>query len=442
MLLRRQALAAVLGIVGIATLGLVAALGGWLTTPVPAAYLLVLALLTTAVEHERLALQRERKLTREREMAEALSRAKTELLAHVSHEMRTPMNAVLGFSDILARTPLQPEQERYVDLLGHPGRQVFDLINDLLDNARIESGRLELARHAFNLVDVVELQVELLRARAQAQGLWLRVFVRSPDVGWVLGDAKRVAQIVTNLVGNAIKFTAKGGVIVEMSREPGEMVVIAVQDTGIGIAPESLERIFKPFEQADAGVGQQFGGSGLGLSITRSLAQLMGGDASVRSTPGEGSRFEGRLNLAATEPPHAGEDGPIQSITPSRPLNLLLAEDNDVNVLVIEGMLMPLGHRHTPACTGREAIEAMRREAFDLVLMDMLMPEMDGLAATRQWRAIEATEDRPRTPIVALTANAYDSDMQRSLEAGCDPHLTKPISQTALHQALARYTRR
>lgn len=442
LLLRRQALAAGLGLAGILLVAWAGVRAGLLATAAPSLYLLALALLLKAIAHERRARERERELTRERELAEARSRAKTELLAQVSHEMRTPMNAVLGFSDILARSPLRPEQAHYVEVLGHAGRQVFALINDLLDSARIESGRLELASQPFNLVDLVELQLELLRERAQSQGLWLRVFARSESPGWVLGDAQRVAQIVTNLVGNAIKFTRAGGVTVELARNAQGLVLISVQDTGIGIAPDRLERIFQPFAQADAAIAREFGGTGLGLSITRSLARLMGGDVSVRSCLGEGSRFEAALDLPDARPPLRDLAEPrAERVAPSRALALLLAEDNDVNVLVIEGMLAPLGHRIKRAADGVQALAALRGGDFDLVLMDMQMPGMDGLAATREWRAVEAAEGLPRTPIVALTASAFEADVQQSLEAGCDAHLTKPISLAALLQALAKYAR-
>jgi signal transduction histidine kinase/ActR/RegA family two-component response regulator len=442
LLMRRQALAAGLAMAALVLVSWGAVMVGRLPTPAAGFYLLALALLLTAAEHERHARERERRLTHERELAEARSRAKTELLAQVSHEMRTPMNAVLGFSDILARSPLKPEQAHYVEVLGHAGRQVFALINDLLDNARIESGRLELASHPFNLVDLVELQLELLRERAQSEGLWLRVFARPEATGWVLGDAQRVAQIVTNLVGNAIKFTRTGGVTVELARTSEGRVLIAVQDTGIGIAPDRLERIFQPFAQADASIAREFGGTGLGLAITRSLVRLMGGDVSVRSRPGEGSRFEVSLDLPDARPPRDELAKPrAERVAPRRPLALLLAEDNDVNVLVIEGMLAPLGHRITRVHDGEQALTALRAGTFDLVLMDMLMPGTDGLAATRQWRAEEAARGLARTPIVALTANAFDTDVQQSLAAGCDAHLTKPISLAALLQALAKYAR-
>ncbi|MFN3862311.1 MAG: ATP-binding protein, partial [Roseateles sp.] len=440
LLLRRQPLAAALAVVAMALVAWGAAAVGLLATPAPALYLLGLALLLGAVERGRQARERERELTRQRELAEARSRAKTELLAQVSHEMRTPMNAVLGFADILARSPLTPEQARHVSLLGHAGRQAFALINDLLDNARIASGRLELAAHPFNLVELVELQLELLRERASERGLWLRLFTRSGDTDWVLGDAQRVAQIVTNLVGNAIKFTRQGGVTVELAREADGRIRLSVQDTGVGIAADRLERIFEPFAQADASIAREFGGTGLGLSITRRLARLMGGEVGVHSRPGEGSRFEVRLVLPPAEPPPC-EAPRAERLAPGRPLQLLLADDNDVNVLVIEGMLAPLGHRITRARDGAEALAALGAQRFDLVLMDVQMPGMDGLTATRQWRALEAAEGLPRTPIVALTANAFDADARDSLQAGCDAHLTKPLSLAALLQALAHHAR-
>ncbi|MFG6415984.1 CHASE2 domain-containing protein [Roseateles sp. DC23W] len=442
LLLRAQGRAAGVAMALICLLAWGGAQAGVLATPAPALYLLALALLLTAAAHQRQAREREHELLRQRELAEARSRAKTELLAQVSHEMRTPMNAVLGFSDILARSPLRPEQAHHVEMLGHAGRQAFALINDLLDNARIESGRLELMARPFHLADLVEMQLELLRERAQGRGLWLRVFARTEAAGWVNGDAQRVAQMVANLVGNAVKFTRSGGVTVELSRGPDGLVHIVVQDTGIGIAPEVLQRIFEPFAQADASVAREFGGTGLGLSITRSLARLMGGDVSVQSRPGEGSRFDLCLQLPAVPPP--AEDAAPQRperVAPARALHLLLAEDNEVNVLVIEGMLAPLGHRIERAHDGAEALAMLRAQDFDLVLMDMLMPELDGLSATRQWRAIEAAEGRSRTPIVALTANASDDDARQSLQAGCDAHLTKPIGLPELLQALARHAR-
>ncbi len=443
--LAATSLLAALIVAGLA--GAAVPVAGLLVVPAPALFALLLGPLLGVAAQLRWERQREQQLERERSLAEARSRAKTELLAQVSHEMRTPMNAVLGMADILARSPLLPQQAHYVEVLGAAGRQAFALINDLLDNARIESGRLSLNPAPFDLVDLVDLQLELLRPRAQDKSLYLRAFAQSGVPGLVLGDAQRVAQIISNLVGNAVKFTATGGVNVLLSREADGRVAIEVKDTGIGISPEQVERIFVPFSQAHDAISREFGGTGLGLAITRSLAQLMGGDVEVLSRPGEGSSFTVRLALPAL-PGDASEQRAefalatsFSRAAPSRPLRLLLCEDNPVNTLVIEAMLGPLGHEVVAVPNGQMGLERLAAEAFDLVLMDMQMPVLDGLGATRAWRGIEAREGRERTPIVALTANAFESDVRDALAAGCDAHVSKPISLAALLQVLARHTR-
>ncbi|MEJ6000796.1 CHASE2 domain-containing protein [Paucibacter soli] len=400
---------------------------------------LLLALLLAALAQQRWHALTERQLRHEREMADAANQAKTRVLAHVSHEIRTPMNAVLGMAEILARTELSAEQRRYVQVFQQAGQQLFELINDLLDNAKIEAGKLGLAPHAFELAELLGQQIELLRPRAEAQGLWLRLAITPEARGWVWGDAQRVAQILANLVGNAIKFTRQGGVEVHAWRAADGRLALSVQDTGIGIAPEQHERIFQPYAQAHAETAREFGGTGLGLAITRSLVELMGGQISLSSTPGAGSRFELQLDL----PPHpapqhaaAPRHEPGQALAP---LRLLLCEDNEVNVLVISAMLQPLGHQIELASDGEQALRMLQQGRYDLVLMDLQMPALDGLEATRRWRACEAAEGRRRTPIIAFTANAFASDVALSLEAGCDAHLSKPIGRQALLQALARW---
>lgn len=436
--------------VAVLVVGLVLAaipLAGLLLSPAPALYVLVIGLLLATLSLRRWERERERQLLQERALAEARSRAKTDLLAQVSHELRTPMNAVLGMADILSRSPLRPEQAHYVEVLGAAGQQAFALINDLLDNARIESGRLTLNPAPFDLVDLVDLQLELQRPRAQDKGLYLRAFAQAGVPGLVLGDVQRVAQIVANLVGNAIKFTAHGGVSVQLSRSADGRVCIEVKDTGIGIAAEHLGRIFEPYAQAHGQIVQQFGGTGLGLAITRSLARLMGGDVQVHSEPGVGSRFTVHLELPAVaagrEPALAAGERALSfaQAAPSRPLRLLLCEDNAVNVLVIEAMLQPLGHEVVAVGDGAQGLTQLVASSFDLVLMDMQMPVMDGLTAVRTWRSVEQREGRRRTPIVALTANAFESDVQDALAAGCDAHVSKPVSLPALLQAMARHTR-
>jgi signal transduction histidine kinase/ActR/RegA family two-component response regulator len=419
---------------------------GVLLAPGLALEVLLLGLLLGAAARWMSQRQRERELEREAAVAEAESRAKTELLSQVSHEMRTPMNAVIGMADILARSPLKPDQAHYVEVLRAAAQQAFALINDLLDNARIQSGRMSLNPAPFDLVDLVDLQLELLRPRAQDKQLWLRAFAQRAVAGHVMGDAQRVAQIVSNLVGNALKFTVTGGVSVQLTRQDDGLVCIEVRDTGVGIDPAQLERIFEPFAQAHAGVAARFGGTGLGLSITRNLARLMGGDVSVSSEPGVGSCFTVTLDLPALAADADAVNVAVALVSesqasPTRCLRLLLCEDNEVNVLVVEAMLGPLGHEVVVAHNGIEGLACLASAQFDLVLMDMQMPELDGVAATRRWREIEQREARERTPIVALTANALDADLRAALDAGCDAHVTKPITLPALLQVLARYGR-
>jgi len=401
---------------------------------------LLLGLLLAAAAEQRWHALTERQLRHEREVAEAANQAKTRFLAHVSHEIRTPMNAVLGMAEILAGTALDAEQRRYVQVFQRAGQQLFELINDLLDNAKIEAGKLGLAPHAFELGELLSQQIELLRPRAEAQGLWLRLTLAPEAQGWVWGDAQRVAQILVNLVGNAIKFTRQGGVDVQAWRAEDGRLGLSVQDTGIGIAPEQHERIFQPYAQAEAQTAREFGGTGLGLAITHSLVELMGGQISLTSTPGEGSRFELRLDLPARPAPARASQAPRpEPGQPQAALQLLLCEDNEVNALVIEAMLQPLGHRIELASDGELALAKLQQGRYDLVLMDLQMPRLDGLEVTRRWRAIEAAQGRRRTPVIALTANAFASDVAQSLAAGCDAHLSKPIGRQALLQALARW---
>ena len=380
----------------------------------------------------------------ERAVADAANKAKSEFLANVSHEVRTPMNALLGMAELLAKSELTVTQRGHVEVFQSAGQSLFALINDLLDIAKIESGRLELHPRVFNPELLLTQQLALLQPRVEGLKLSLTLQVDASAQGWVTGDPQRLAQVVVNLVGNAIKFTRDGSVQVRLQREAqGPDVLIAVADTGIGIAPSKHELIFKPFTQADGSVGPMYGGTGLGLSISRSLVSLMGGRIWLDSRPGEGTTFFVKVPLPVAERPssaavHTAASSPADDPAPAA-LQLLLCEDNEVNVMVIEAMLLPLGHRIDVAENGAQGLQKFRTGRYDLVLMDVQMPGMDGHTATRELRRIEAAEQRRRTPVIALTANAFESDVQRSHEAGCDDHLTKPISQTALLEALARH---
>ncbi len=400
-----------------------------------------------------------RQLTIDRAVAEAANRAKTEFLANVSHEVRTPMNALLGVAELLQRTPLNAEQQRLVDVFRRSGSTLFELINDLLDLSKIEAGRLDLTRTPFSLHRLLAEQCELLAPRAAAKGLRFDWTVDAALRDVVLGDRLRLGQVLLNLVGNAIKFTPSGEVHVWVDNDPATGCVrIAVRDTGIGIDRAQQQRIFEPFVQADGSASRHFGGTGLGLAIARSLAHRMGGRIDLTSVPGGGSTFTAVLPLPASpDPLDEVADAPSSLATaPSlvlaphatvgvgaaplagngRPFRVLLTEDNEVNVMLVQAMLDGAGIALTLAPNGEAALERLRAERFDLVLMDVQMPGLDGHATTRALRAHEREAGLPPVPVIALTAHAYDSDVARSFEAGCSAHLTKPVSREALLAAI------
>ncbi|MBL8920024.1 MAG: response regulator [Myxococcaceae bacterium] len=371
----------------------------------------------------------ERELIAAREQAVSASTSKSQFLANVSHEIRTPLNGVIGVTQLMRNHVLPEEVREYVGVLESAGESLLALVNEVLDLSRIEANRLELAQQPFDLPALVGQASRGFLAEARRKRLELVVELGPLTNGVVVGDEGRVRQIVNNLVSNAIKFTSAGSVHVRLTRGPDDGAwVLSVTDTGQGIAAARLETIFEPF--APATVPRQ-SGTGLGLSIARRLALLMGGDLSVRSVEGQGSTFEARLPLPAGQAAKPAPRVPV-----ARRLSVLLVEDNEVNARLTRAMLEWLGHQVETVGDGREALATTAARAFDLVIMDVQLPHLDGLATTRALREREAGQPQ-HLPVVALTANAMKADELACLAAGMDAYLAKPVTVEALADVIA-----
>ncbi|RZJ03665.1 MAG: response regulator [Brevundimonas sp.] len=382
-------------------------------------------------------------LVQKQQEAEAASIAKSEFLANMSHEIRTPLNGVLAMAHVLHRADLPPREKEAAAVICASGEMLERLLSDVLDLAKVEAGQMTLEAASFDAADLTRSVAALCQMRAEEKNVGMEVEIDPAAEGHYLGDAVRVRQVLNNLVSNAVKFTSEGEVRIQLGATPDGALRFTVSDTGVGFDPAMKARLFDRFEQADGSITRRFGGSGLGLAISRSLVEMMGGSLDCDSTPGVGATFWFELPLARASAPEAAAASLAEVASEAartRDLRLLVADDHATNLKVVEIILAQTGVAVTAVTDGQQAVAAHSRQAFDLILMDMQMPVMDGLTAVALIRAAEAASGGTRTPIIMLTANASPEHVAAGHAAGADRHMTKPISPAELLSAIADAT--